>query len=228
MQPHKTKLALQIGAVVLGAMCASSAFADTFTASVITIDDVEITERVPLTFGENIFTTADTSCTLQVSNEAGTANPAPSLMNYSTTADVDEGADFGDTDGDGCVNDATDATAGVFDISGLSGAAVNILLTTLVQTDTAYTYAPDTACYVAYSGDTADDGDSCETLTPGIVVNTPLAAAAEDDATGGGSSAGTSVDGALSFVVGGTIGIGSDGLDPETTYDLQFQVDVTY
>lgn len=230
MQPNKTKLALQIGAVVLGALCASNSYADTFTAEVTTVDDVEITERVALSFGTNVFTTASTSCTMLVTDEStGTANPTPVLMKYASTAAVSVGGAYGDLSGDGCVNATTDTavTAGVWDITGIPGGSVKILLTEIAQDVTDYTYSPDTGCYVEYNGDNTANADSCVALAPGTVYTTPLAASAEDDAVPAAGS-GTSVAGALAFTVGGTISIGTSGLTAETPYDLKFQVDVTY
>jgi len=229
MQPNKTKLALQIGAVVLGALCASNSYADTFTATVTTIDDVQITERVPLTFGNNVFTTAGT-CTLPVTADTGAAGPGGVLMRYDRSdTQATPGTSFQVLSGTSCVTGGTGVTAGVWDITGIAGGTVSILLTTVAQSDPNFTYAP-TGCYVSYSGDTADNGDSCDALTPGNVVSTPIALAAlsEDDSTGGGAGSGVAVGGSLSFAVGGTITVGAGGLVAETPYDLAFQVDVTY
>jgi len=232
MQPNKTKLALQIGAVVLGALCASNVYADTFTASVTTIDDVTITQRAgyPLTFGSNMFTQASTTCTLQVSNLAGTAYPGGLLMRHDSTAAVAQGADFGVLTGAGCVNGSNGVTPGIWDISGIPGGSVSILVTQVAQTPTTFTYAPDQACYVSYSGGTVDDADRCLTLTPGNVVAAllPVSAAAEDDATGGGANAGVPQAGIVSIAVGGTVAIGATPLSASTAYNLAFQIDVTY
>ena len=233
MQPNKTKLALQIGAVVLGALCASNVYADTFTASVTTIDDVTITQRTgyPLTFGSNMFTTASTSCTLQVGGTAGEADhPGGLLMRHAHNGGSSQGADFGFLTGTGCVNTNSGVTPGIWDISGIPGGSVSILITQVAQTPTTFTFSPDNACYVNYSGDTANDGDDCLDLVPGGVETAllPVSGAAEADVGGIGVNGGVAQAGLVSIAVGGTVTIGATPLSASQAYNLAFQIDVTY
>lgn len=233
MQPNKTKLALKIGAVVLGALCASNSYADTFTAQVTTVDDVVITERQALAFGSNIFTTAGTSCELQV-GAGGTADaPGSVLMNYQDIligTPGAQGADYGELAGDGCVVGAGAAdgvTPGIWDVTGLSGGAVSILITEIAQTDAAITYEPS-GCVVVYSGDNATGADDCVALTSGGVVTGSFADdTATEDEGGGTGDTGASVESQFSFAIGGEISIVS-GLVAENPYDVQFQIDITY
>ncbi|KXI27656.1 hypothetical protein [Paraglaciecola hydrolytica] len=233
MQPNKTKLALQIGAVVLGALCASNVYAATFTATVTTIDDVTIAQRAsyPLTFGSNMFTQANTSCTLQVGGTSGEDDhPGGLLMRHSHTSGTPQGADFGVLEGDGCVNTAIGVTPGIWDISGIPGGSVSILITQVAQSPTTFTYSPDEACYVSYSGGTVDDADDCLDLVPGNVVTArlPVSGAAEADTTSIGANGGVAQAGLVSIAVGGTVAIGAVALDPSAAYNLAFQIDVTY
>jgi hypothetical protein len=232
MQPNKTKLALQIGAVVLGALCASNSYADTFTAQVTTVDDVVITERQALAFGENIFTTAGTTCVLGVGAGGTATAPGSVLMNYTDTlagTPGAQGANYGLLSGDGCVVGAGAAdgvTPGIWDVTGLAGGAVSILVTEIAQTDAAITYEPS-GCVVVYDGTTGAGLDDCDALASGGVVSGQFAdnTAAEDETVG--PDTGTSTEGQFSFAVGGTISIVS-ALVAENPYDVQFQIDITY
>jgi hypothetical protein len=231
MQPNKTKLALQIGAVVLGALCASNSYADTFQAAITTIDDVEITERVELSFGSNMYTTAGTCTILAAADSVALQQPGGVLMNYMNNAGtLTQGTNYGDLSGTSCVTgDAEGATAGVWDISGVQAGTVSILFSQVDQSDpTLFEFSPDTGCYVNFNGDTTDDADSCDAFTVGnVITGAILAATAEDDASGAGTGSGASVAGELSFTVGGTVTV-LDDLVAETGYDLAFQIDVTY
>jgi hypothetical protein len=236
MQPNKTKLALKIGAVILGAAIASSVSADPFTATITTIDDVTITEVNALTFGSNVFTAASTSCTMLTSGgAAGVNEPGATLMQYDTTADQLQGSEYGALTGDGCVNapgSDTAVTPGVWAITGATGGTVNILVSQVAQVGGDFTFAPSGGCYVEYDGNTVNDQDRCVTLLPGTVYTTPLSLGAGDDDVGGGGAGafeGTIASaGVLRFTLGGVISIGATGLTAETDYDLAFQVDVTY
>jgi hypothetical protein len=237
MQPNKTKLALQIGAVVLGAICASNSFADTFTATINTVDDVNIAPRAGyvLDFGPNLFVDAGSSCELQVSAQAAGNQPGGDLMNYAITLDnaADPDASFGSLDGTGlgCTTTATPAaggtSAGIWDISGAAGTQVSLLITNIVQTPADFTFVPS-GCYVNYSNTDAANGDSCLALAANSVETANFAAStAEDDALPG-AGAGTSTPGQFSIALGGLLTVGVADLDPSRTYDLSFQIDVTY
>jgi len=238
MQPNKTKLALQLGAVVLGALCASNAYADIFTASITTVNDVNISPRAsyPLEFGPNIFIDAGQSCRLLVSDQGNGNEPGAALMNYSVTTanSADPDTSFGSLDGSGggCASTSTPAaggsSAGIWDITGTPGTQVSLLITDIVQTPNNFTFVPS-GCYVNYSGDNTADSDSCLALAANSVETTVFAdiPATEDDGTPG-AGAGNSVAGQFSIALGGLLTVGGADLDPATAYNLSFQIDVTY
>jgi hypothetical protein len=222
MQPNKTKLALKIGAVVLGALCASGASADPFTASVTTIDDVTITEKTALDFGATVLTTAG-NCIMN------SALPGTTLMEHTTTnltATPDAG--YGATTGTSCVNvlgSDTTVTPGVWRISGTAGGTVSLLVSTIAQASADYTFEPDGGCYILFDAGAGVDGDTCTTLSPGVPITTARLASVtgtESDVTGTPATAGD-----LLFTVGGTLVV-VNPLATETNYPLTFQVDVTY
>lgn len=232
MQPNKTKLALQIGAVVLGALCASNSYADTFTATVNTVADVGIAPRVgqPLDFGPNVLIDALGECTMLATNEAGLGTPGGTLMNYGR-ADNAAAADaaFGTIAGTGCVDSATDTTGGIWDLTGAPGVTVSLLISDVVQTPSSFTFVP-AGCYVSYNGDDTTNSDSCVALAANAVVTARFAATGtdEDDTAGLGTDGAVAVAGQFSIAVGGVLTVGALDLDAATDYDLAFQIDVTY
>ena len=224
MQLKKTKLASKVGAVILGALCASNVSADPFTASVTTIDDVDITQKEALTFGTTVLTTAGT-CTMN------SAAPGTTLMEYTTTGDsADVDAGYGATIGNSCVNVAgadTTVTPGVWRISGSTAGSVNLLISTLAQASADYSFEPSGGCYIAFSGDDSVNGDTCTTLVPGVAISSATladVAGTEDDSGAAGTPA---TAGDLLFTIGGKLTI-VNPLVAETNYPLTFQVDVTY
>jgi hypothetical protein len=229
MQPNKTKLALKIGAVVLGALCASGASAETFTATVNTVADVRIDRRAgtALDFGQSILVQSGGICTVQVGVTASTEAPGGLLMNYDRASPTAAGVNYGTLDGAGCLDGVT-SQAGIWDAFGAAGAAVSILFTELPQ-EADFTFEPS-GCYVFYGPGNDTDTDTCAALP----INTATAAkfslsdALESDAGTPGTNAGTPISGQFSFAVGGTITVGATDLDPATPYNVEFQVDVTY
>jgi hypothetical protein len=233
MQPNKTKLALKIGAVVLGALCASNASADTFTAIVNTVDDVTITPRAGqvLDFGPNIYVTAGGICTINV--DGTTDLPGGVLMNYAEATDaVAQAASFGSITGGstlGCATTTTTAngaSVGVWDVVGAPGVAVSLLISPVTQTGD-YTFVPD-GCFVDYDSTITDDADACTDIASNAVQTATFAAASSEDDGGGSTGSGTSVGGQFSLAVGGVLTVGTTPLNPATPYDLSFQIDVTY
>lgn len=230
MQLKKTKIAQQLGFAVFGVTFALSAAADTFTATVTTIDDVSINPVQSLDFGTTVFTTVG-NCIMDATA------PGALLMEHTTTTGVGApGAGYGATTGTSCVNVAgsdTTVTPGVWRISGAAGATVSLLVSQLGQEistvpTTDFTFNPDQGCYVDFSGGSVDDADSCVTLTPGQVYSTDLAdiAGTENDTSGVGNGVAATA-GDLLFTVGGTLNVVAP-LTAETAYALRFQVDVTY
>jgi hypothetical protein len=228
MQLRKTKLAKQIGVAVVGANLAFFAAADTFTATVNTIDDVQINEITALTFGTNILIAPNGECTMAA------LVPGNTTMVYAETTGVAEGVNFGDLTAGatpGCVagdSAALGTSPGIYEITGAIGGTVSILISQVAQVGGDFTFDPSGGCYVNYDGGTTDNGDSCDAYTVGTVLSGQTLAdtvLAESDTSGSTVNA---VPGSLRFSVGGVITTGPTGLTAETPYNLAFQVDVTY
>lgn len=213
MQPNKTKLALQIGAVVLGALCASNSYADPFTITVNTLNDVSIDTVQALDFGENITTGASGSCGMNAN-----VPTAAEVLADATTLD---GTGFGVITGGNCIGTGvTVATPGIYSVEGVGGLDVNLTLGSLTQTGD-FTFTP-TGCGVVHNGiGGADANDICTTYTAGTPLTMTLADAT--DATGANS-----VENFGHFTVGGTLAVGATPLDSDTNYSVTFNVDVVY
>ncbi|WP_416308183.1 hypothetical protein [Neptunicella sp. SCSIO 80796] len=208
MQPNKTKLALQVGALLLGASCGFSTSADTFNITVNTISDVEIDTVTALDFGEYIITDANTSCAM----DASTPEDAVVFADGGLTA-----TDYGLLNGDGCVGDGVSVgTPGVYSITGVAGLDIKITLNSEAQAGGDFTYTPD-GCVVDHDG--ASGGDLCTALAAGNQVTATIADGVDD---------GDAISGETHFTVGGVIDIGATGLTSDTDYDATFLVNVVY
>ncbi len=228
MQLKKKQLVQKVGLAIFGATLALSASADTFTASVTTIDDVSITPVQPLDFGSTIMTTAGT-CVMTA------ALPGSTLMEFQTSATGASGGTYGGTTNTSgaCIDTPgsdTSVTPGIWRISGAAGIGVNLLVSQIAQASADYTFSPTGGCYVLFDGAAAAaDSDSCATLTPGTVVTSATAklSIGAGEAHIGDIQGVASTAGDLLFTIGGTITI-VNALTAETDYPLTFQVDVTY
>lgn len=213
MQPIKTKLALQIGAVILGAVCASNVYAETFNLTVNTISDVSLTEVTGMDFGTSILTDELVSCTMSGDQ------PAPATVLSDGTWSAGTGTDApGALTGAGCVTGST-GTPGLYTITGEPTLAVNITLNSEAQTGN-FTFSPDSACAVDYdNGTAAGTGDElCGALTVGATSQVNLPGATDVLANAGVGY----------FSVGGTITTLAGGLTSDTPYTATFLVNVIY
>lgn len=210
MQPNKTKLALQIGTVILGAACASSVLADSFNVTVNTLDDVTLAQVTPMAFGTSILTAASGTCAMDASV------PGNVLMNGDG---VVAQAGYGGLAGAGCVTGAADGTPGLYTITGEPTLAVNVTVTSEAQVGN-FTFSPTGGCAVNYDNATATAAtdDPC---TP-LVVATPLVV----NLPGATDTLATAGEGY--FTVGGTIVVGVGGLPSDTANVATFLVDVVY
>lgn len=220
MQPNKTKIALLLGAVCLGASGAANAASADFDITVTTIPDVTLTEVQALDYGTTMYVTAGGNCLMNASTPG---NAPASLMQYTRQALV-VAANYGDLTGTGCVNGAGNGTPGIYRITGIQGGSVRITISGVTGTD--FSFSPNSGCIVNYNGTTVNDGDSCTTFVPGVQTTRLLAATAEDDGTG--ATGQPSVAGQLMFTVGGTVTIGGTDLTPNQPYTENFPVTVIY
>jgi hypothetical protein len=209
MQPKKSKLALQLGALIVGASCAFGASADPFQMTVNTISDVTIATVTALDFGTNITTDPSVSCAMDASAPAGATVFADAAL---------VAAAYGVITGGSCIGSGTTvATPGVYSITGVAGLDVTVTLSSVAQVGGDFTYTP-TGCVVDHDG--AAGGDVCTVYTAGTPAIVGIANASD---TGGNAQSGLT-----HFTVGGTIATGPTGLTSDTPYTATFNVDVVY
>jgi hypothetical protein len=214
MQPNKTKLALQIGAVLLGAATASNTYATPFDLIVNTISDVTIDTVTPMTFGTSILTDELVSCTMSGDQ------PAPATVRSDGTYTAGTGTNLpGALTGAGCITTNV-GTPGLYTISGEAALEVNITLNTETQTGN-FEFSPDSGCAADYDNATATatTSDPCTALVVGTPLPVDLPGATDAVAT---------VAGVGYFSVGGTISTLAGGLTSDTPYTATFQVNVIY
>lgn len=183
-----------------------------FDVSITTIADLTITELQGLDFGSQIFITAGGICTMDA------ATPGTTNVDYAPDA-AEAASNFGLLSGAGCISSTQ--TPGIYEVTGVSGQAVSITVNSVTGTN--FNFNPSSGCITLY--DNADDGDSCNTFTPGTAFSGQLAGAS-DTATGGFGPAPTA--GRLYIVVGGQITIGATDLTANTAYTEQFTIDAVY
>jgi len=214
MQPNKTKIALVIGALMLGVSATSNAATGTFDITVATVEDVKITPITELDFGANIFTTAAGTCTLDA------AQPATDDMQMSTAASVVAGTDYTKLDGAGCIT-GNAGTPGKYKISGASDTIVNITIDPVTAAD--FSFTPDSNAIVNYGTTAGVDDDTLVALTPGVslALRTPTTADI-------GGTVNNVVASEILFVIGGTLTVGAADLTPSTPYADVFHVNVVY
>jgi hypothetical protein len=209
MQPNKTKLALQIGAVVLGALCASNSYADPFTVTVNTLTDVTIDTEQRLDFGENITTDALGSCAMDAD--------APAATDVFTDANI-SATTFGVITGGNCIGSGTTvATPGVYSVSGVGGVDVTLTVSEEPVQTGDFTFTPG-GCGVVHDN-AAGDTDVCTIYTAGNTLTMTLANGDDD---------GNAIENFGHFTVGGTLTVGSTALASDSLETVTFNVDVVY
>jgi hypothetical protein len=228
MQPNKTKLAIQIGTVLLGASYASIVTADSFDAKITTIQDVTVTPVQTLDFGENITTGALGVCTM-TANSASNANMRyDNTTEAATFAALAGDARYGALSGNGCVTGAV-AQPGIWSIDGGLGLGVTVNFVQQAPDSGDFTFEPDNGCIMDYDGGTTANADVCDVISnanyAGTTTGLTLAAA---DALENNGGTGLAEEGKLYFTMGGTITIGAAGLTQNLDHVIKFGVNVTY
>lgn len=224
MQPNKTKIALAIGALLLGASSASNAVTLDFPITAKTIPDVTISQVTPLSYGSSMFVTVGNSCLMQA-----TVPGEAALMQYHDNTTGLAASAYGDIAGTGCVDGTGTGTPGIYKISGLASTQVSITISGF--SGTSFDFAPNSGCIVTYDNGASavTSGDTCDAFVPGVLTTKQTAAAANEEGTT--TPAGTTVPGEIVFTVGGTVTIGgTDAVDltPAFAYSEDFTVDVVY
>lgn len=213
MQPNKSKVALQIGALLLGSSCAFTTTADPFNVTVNTIGDVTIATVTPLDFGTNIKTDALGVCAMTAAAPANTAVFADAnvVAGSGVTA-------FGALAGTGCVG--ASGTPGIYSVTGEPGLDVTITLTADgVQAGGDFGFSPTGGCAVIHDNDNAATGDVCTALVVGTGLTGVTIADGVDLATTANET---------HFTVGGTVTVGATALTSDFDYAATFNVEVTY
>lgn len=184
--------------------CSLVAFAGTssFTVAFTTVQDLQINENNPLTFGtSNVFGINGTSCTLT------TAVAAASSTNTGVIANSDIEDDLSSGDG-GCIaitSGTGNNLSGVYEVSGIAGQTANVTVTSVSGGDFDFTPAG-----FMVPNDTTTDFSS----PVSIIADNAVSLTIGDN-------------GSIVVVVGGTITMTTD-LDANTPYSASFDITATY
>ena len=116
MQPTKTKIALVLGAILLGASGASNAASGTYNITVSTLPDVVLTEVTALDYGASMFITSSQSCVMNATTPGDTPGTSTVNMQYTNLAAPVNATNYGDLTGAGCVNGTASGTPGLYKI----------------------------------------------------------------------------------------------------------------
>jgi hypothetical protein len=215
MQPNKTKLALTIGAMLLGASNASSAATGTFDITITTIADVTLVEEDALDFGTNVFTTVG-NCTMLANGGSDTTM----LIDRGSAQAADDGATYGRLDGSSCIAGDGLGTPGRYRVVGTTGATVNVSFAPV--TGTGFTFSPTQAFASDYNlvvGSATIGDDDVIALAAGAPTAVRLATTAE--------GAAEPVDASLIIAVGGLLTLTAPQT-ADTPVEGDFVVTVTY
>tara|TARA_R110001583_G_scaffold9788_2_gene45938 strand:- start:55195 stop:55818 length:624 start_codon:yes stop_codon:yes gene_type:complete len=206
MQPNKTKIALVIGALLLGASGASNAATGNFDVSITTIADIGFIEISPISLGSAVFLTAGGSCTVKGSDPTAGDVFGDTGLSASGT----NGTLTGDCKGTGA--------AGVYEVESAGPSdAITVLMGDMVEAG-GFSFNPSSNCIPLYDGTLGTD-DSCQSLTVDFAHLTAI--------TGDGADGG-SIANKLRFTIGGTMTIGAADLTPNTPYAGSFAINVIY
>lgn len=212
MQPNKTKIALVIGALLLGASGASNAVQGSFDITIATIADLSVTEIQPLSFGSSVFTTGSAVC-----NIAGNDPLFSDVLAEDNTV-IDGATSYLATDatltGSGC---AGSGRVGIYEVV-TAGLADSISVTVNAVSNADFTFNPNSNCLPNYAPGTALN--ACLIMAPGV----PNTGAQTGSTTPGEGS----IDKTLRFTVGGSLTTAVGGLAPATPYSDVFSIDVIY
>jgi hypothetical protein len=207
MQPSKTKLAIAVGTLFLGASNASFAQeTKTYDVTMKTIPDIGFTQITPISLGSSVYLTAGGTCTLKGDDPLAATVLAEAAV---LTADTN-GLLTGDCAGEG--------QAGVFEvISAEANASFSVVMGNMPSA-LGFSFNPSNSCIPLYGTGTSDD--ACETLPVNFAHNTAI--------TGDGVNQGIT-DKTLRFTVGGvmTVDAGADLL-PSDSLAGSFAINVVY
>ena len=199
----KTNLAkVLVSAAVTAASISVIAVTTPFTVAFTTVQDLQINENNPLTYGvANVFGKSTTTCTLTTAVAAASAANTGVITN----ADIQDSLSSGDG---GCIAIAAGTAnnlSGVYEITGIAGQTANVTVTSISGGDFDF----DPAGFMVPNDSTID-------------FSAPVALIADNAVSLAIGDAGSIV-----VVVGGVITINND-LDPNTPYSASFDITATY
>lgn len=181
----------------------TTAVTTSFTLAFTTVQDLQIVENNPLTFGvANVFGKAATTCTLSTAVTAGSSASTGVIVN----SDIEDSLNSGDG---GCIAIAAGTAnnlSGVYEITGVAGQTANITVSSITG-GTDFDFQP--------SGFIVQNDSTVDFSAPvSIIADNPVSITIGD-----GNS--------VVVVVGGVISILQD-LTPNTPYSGSFDITATY
>jgi len=192
-----------IGSALAAASISVLAVTTPFTVAFTTVQDLQINENNPLTYGvANVFGKNTTTCTLTTAVAAASAANTGVIAN----SDIEDSLSSGDG---GCIAIATGTAnnlSGVYEITGIAGQTANVTVTS-ISGGGDFDFAP--SGFMVPNDSTID-------------FSAPVAIIADNAVTLSIGDAGSIV-----VVVGGVITINND-LDPNTPYSASFDITATY
>ena len=200
----KTQLAKVVLSSAL-AVASISAIAVTtpFTVAFTTVQDLQINENNPLTYGvANVFGKATTTCTLTTAVAAASSANTGVIAN----ADIEDSLSSGDG---GCIAIATGTgnnLSGVYEITGIAGQTANITVTS-ISSGGDFDFAP--------SGFMVPNDSTVDFSAPVAIIADNAVSLTIGDA------------GSVVVVVGGVITI-NNALTANTPYSASFDITATY
>ncbi|MBU2882864.1 hypothetical protein KO525_13495 [Psychrosphaera sp. B3R10] len=192
-----------LGAALVIAPLSSTAVTTSFTLAFTTVQDLQIVENNPLTFGvANVFGKAATSCTVTTAVAAASSASVGVIAN----SDIQDSLSSGDG---GCIA-ITSGTAnnlsGVYEITGVAGQTANVTVSS-ISGGTDFNFSP--------SGFLVQNDSTVDFSSPvAIIADNPVSITVGDN-------------GSIVVVVGGVVNVLQD-LTANTPYSGSFDITATY
>lgn len=192
-----------LGAALILSPLSTTAVTTSFTLAFTTVQDLQIAENNPLTFGvANVFGKAATSCTLTTAVTAGSTASTGVIVN----SDIEDSLSSGDG---GCIAIASGTAnnlSGVYEITGVAGQTANVTVSSITG-GTDFDFSP--------SGFIVQNDSTVDFSAPvAIIADNPVSITVGDA-------------GSVVVVVGGVISVLQD-LTPNTPYSGSFDITATY
>lgn len=192
-----------LGAAFVLAPLSLNAVTTPFTLAFTTVQDLQIVENNPLTFGvANVFGKAATSCTLTTAVAAASSASTGLLVN----GDIQDSLGSGDG---GCIaigSGTANNLSGVYEITGVAGQTANVTVSS-ISGGTDFDFAPNG--FIVQNDSTVDFS-----APVALIADNPVSITVGDQ-------------GSVVVVIGGVVNILQD-LTPNTPYSGSFDITATY